>query len=453
MRSLTLKLTLAFLFVGLAGTILVAVIVGHLTRAEFDRFVLSNSQAQLVDVATSYYEINGSWDGVESALWRSMRGNQFGGGRGPQFIALMDSEGQTILGPRLGAGPPLPESGTEVPVEVDGETVGYLLFPTARAVGQGPGAPEAQFLAGFDRAIILSALAAGLLALLLGIALANTISRPVKELTSATRAVAAGELGRQVPVRTQDEIGELAESFNHMSADLARSNQVRRQMTADIAHDLRTPLSVILGYTEALADGKLPGNAPTYQAMYDQALHLSRLVDDLRTLSLADAGQLSLLRRPVAPGSLLDQTAQAHEAQAAHRDIALQVMYPADLPDVDVDPDRIVQVLGNLLSNALRYSPQGSTVRLAGEVRDGNVTLRVQDSGPGIPDEDLPHIFERFYRGDRARQDDGSSGLGLAIARSLSEAHGGRIEVESRSGQGTTFSVYLPLAKPAGEPA
>ncbi|HMT22634.1 MAG TPA: HAMP domain-containing protein, partial [Promineifilum sp.] len=166
--------------------------------------------------------------------------------------------------------------------------------------------PEGRFLAGLDRAILLSAGAAAALALVLGAILAGTISRPVRELTAATRVLADGDLGHQVPVRTKDEIGELARSFNQMSADLAHANQLRRQMTADIAHDLRTPLSVILGYSEALADGKLSGAPETYEAMYIQAQQLNRLIEDLRTLSLADAGQISLMRRPVEPRARQD---------------------------------------------------------------------------------------------------------------------------------------------------
>lgn len=285
--------------------------------------------------------------------------------------------------------------------------------------------------------------AAAVLALVLGAILAGTISRPVRELTDATKALASGELGHQVPVRTKDEIGELAQSFNQMSADLARSNQLRRQMTADIAHDLRTPLSVILGYSEALADDKLPGTPETYEAMHRQAQHLNRLIEDLRTLSLADAGQISLVRRPIEPRGLLEHTALAYLPAAEAQGITFEVE-EVDAPLIVVDPDRILQVLGNLVSNALRHTPAGGYVVLSATTEAGQVRLRVRDSGPGIPEEDLPHIFERFYRGDKVRQSDGASGLGLAIARSLVEAHGGRITAENVTG-GALFSVVLPL--------
>jgi len=214
-------------------------------------------------------------------------------------------------------------------------------------------------------------------------------------------------------------------------------------MTADIAHDLRTPLSVILGYSEALADGKLPGTPETFDAMYRQAQHLNRLIEDLRTLSLADAGQLSLVCRPVEPRGLLEHTALAYLPAAEAGGVSL-VVEEVDAPLIPVDLDRILQVLGNLVSNALRHTPHGGQVSLSAAQENGYVLLRVRDTGPGIPVEDLPHIFERFYRGDKTREANGASGLGLAIARSLVEAHNGRITAENVS-DGAQFVISLPV--------
>jgi signal transduction histidine kinase len=261
--------------------------------------------------------------------------------------------------------------------------------------------------------------------------------------------VARGQLGLQVPVRTDDELGDLTQSFNQMSSDLAKAAQLRQQMTADIAHDLRTPLTVILGYAEALNDGKLKGDPEIYQALHQQARHLTRLVEDLRTLSLADAGQLSLRRQAVDPVSLLEHTVLAYAGQAEARGVTLRLENGSDIPAVIVDPDRVVQVIGNLISNALRHTPTGGEIVLSAEGPGSNtatpiVQLRVRDSGPGINPDDLPHIFDRFYRGDKARQADGASGLGLAIARSLVEAHGGRIWAENQP-QGFAFVFSLPL--------
>ena len=449
MRSLSLKLALAFLVVGLTGVVLVAVFVGRMTRREFDRFVVDRYHYDILAEVTEYYARNGSWDDFQSALRRRRGpgGSAMNGGMLPP-ITLTDTDGlvifSTIPGDTIGQRSANGNDDDRLPVEVDGDVVGYLRFASRGGARDVRGSPEASFLTAVDRAVRWSAAGAAVLALLLGIILAGTISRPVRELTEATKVLAGGDLGHQVPVRTSDEIGELAHSFNQMSADLAHSNQLRRQMTADIAHDLRTPLSVILGYSEALADGKLPGGPETYEAIHRQAQHLNRLIEDLRTLSLADAGQLSLVRRPVEPRGLLEHTALAYLPAAEARQIALLVE-AADVPPILVDPDRILQVLGNLVSNALRHTPDGGSISLSAAQRGDQVLLRVRDTGSGIPAEELPQIFDRFYRGDMARTSDGSSGLGLAIARSLIGAHGGSISAGNVAG-GAQFTIALPMS-------
>jgi signal transduction histidine kinase len=342
-------------------------------------------------------------------------------------------------------GAPLP-----LPIEVGGEVMGYLQIAEQPAVESVRNSPETRFLNGLDRVIRLSALTAAALALILGVVLAGSIARPLQELTQATKAVAGGEFGHQVPVRTQDEIGELAVSFNKMSADLARSDKARRQMAADIAHDLRTPLSVILGYSEALAEGKLPGTPETYEAMHVQALQLNRLIDDLRTLSLADAGQITLQKRPVDPRTLLEHALIAYLPIAENRGISMKVESSETRP-VLIDPDRMLQVLGNLVSNALDHTPDGGSIVLSAAGDAKQAILRVQDSGPGVLAEDLPFIFDRFYRGDKARRTPGASGLGLAIARSLVEAHGGSISAENTVGRGALFIVRLPYPQTDSE--
>ena len=252
-----------------------------------------------------------------------------------------------------------------------------------------------------------------------------------------------GELGRQVTVRSQDELGELATAFNQMSSDLARATTLRRQMTADIAHDLRTPLTVMTGYLESLRDGVLKPSPARFQVMYDESRHLQRLVEDLRTLSLADAGELPLTREMVSPVSLLKRPAAAFKHRAGQKQIDINVTAEPGLPPVNVDPERFAQVLGNLVSNALRYTPAGRQDQAGGGQGKRLGAADDEDSGSGIAPEALPHVFERFYRGDSARHED-ESGLGLAIAKSLVEAHGGSISVASPPGQGTTFTIELP---------
>lgn len=456
MRSLTLKLTLAFLIVGLIGALLVALFVGLRTRSEFDRFVLDAYQANLLQSVTTYYQQEGSWDDIGAIVVRTPWRRGPGGAWEPEFsrapVVLVDAKNSVVYGGETyEAGQTLTRSelAHAVPVEVEGQVVGQLIFEKPSYADSPRQSPEASFLQRVNRAILFGALGATLAALLLGILLARSISRPVRELTLATQAVAQGELGRQVEVRTTDEIGELAASFNQMSTDLARGADLRRQMTADIAHDLRTPLSVIMGYTEALADGKLSGNPAMYSVMHDEALHLGRLIDDLRTLSLADAGELSLALQSCSPISLLERAVAAHSAAANEKDVRLGMHAEPTLPDVLVDPERMAQVLNNLVSNALRFTPTGGEVTLAAEADASAVRLLVRDTGVGIASDDLPKVFERFYRGDRSRSNsEGESGLGLAIAKSLTEAHGGKIAVASELGKGTTFSVTLPAISP-----
>jgi signal transduction histidine kinase len=457
MRSLTLKLTLAFLLVGVIGALLVALIIGVRTQRDFDRFLSETYQRELVGTLAEYYQQHGGWEGIDAILVRSSDRRRDGREFVPVPVVLTDADGVVVRGGRRyqnGQRLTAQQLRRGLAVEVAGETVGRVVLDIAPAgvfqpADAPPDSPEAGFLTSVRQATLLSALVAAGIALLLGLLLARTISRPVKQLTDATRRVAHGELGLQVPVQTRDELGELATSFNQMSADLARAADQRRQMTADIAHELRTPLSVILGYTEALSDNKLAGTTEVYDTMYGEAQLLGHLIEELRTLSLADADELPLNRQDCRPEALLERIIAAQAPLAAEKGIALRAQPSADLPAVNVDPERMAQVLGNLVSNALRYTPQGGEVVLTAEKQNGGVALSVRDTGPGIAPEDLPRVFDRFYRGDRSRQQtQGESGLGLAIAKSLVEAHGGSIRVESTPGQGATFIVTLPPASP-----
>jgi signal transduction histidine kinase len=364
------------------------------------------------------------------------------------LFTIADASGVIVAGGRhedLGKTVPSGDLKQGEPLLVDGETVGWLLFTPALDRWQ-PGTPEGNFLTSVSQATLYSAIAATLVALLLGGFLAYTLTRSLRELTAATQALAKGELGHQVKVRSHDELGALATSFNQMSAELARSNELRRRMTADIAHDLRTPLSVIMGYTEALSDGKLEASAETFDILHTEAQHLSLLVEDLKTLSLADAGELPLSYQRVAPEVLIRRVAGAHRVQAERENIHIVEDIQPDLPEIEVDLDRMAQVFGNLMSNALRYTHSGGEIVLAAQHADGHVRLNVSDNGAGIAEEDLPYIFERSFRGDKARRYvQGESGLGLAIAKSLVEAQGGTITAESQPGSGTRFTIQFPV--------
>lgn len=465
MRSLVVKLTLAFLIVGLVGAALVAVLVRQTTRSAFDQFILDQEQAALVATLEQYYQANGTWEGIASSLRRQpdngppQQDGGGGGGGGPGFnrglslFTLVGLDGRVIFG-----GPPSEVgqrySGEDLSkaeqIQVSGETVGWLVRrPVPDDLVRN--SPEGMFLRRVNRAALISALVAAALALLLGGLLAFTLTRSLRELKDAADEIARGRLGRQVNIRSKDELGELAASFNQMSADLARATQARQQMTADIAHDLRTPLSVIAGYTEALSDGKLSGSAEIYAVLHQETQYLRRLIDDLRVLSLADAGELPLNLQQVQPHPFLEQAALRHSVAAARAGIALRTEPSPELPSVQGDPERLYQVFDNLIGNAIRHTPEGGEIVLSARqaegaaTPDGRVQLQVRDTGRGIAPEDLPNIFERFYRGDKSRSQAGESGLGLAIARSIVEAHKGSITVTSEPGRGSTFIVSLPI--------
>jgi signal transduction histidine kinase len=264
-------------------------------------------------------------------------------------------------------------------------------------------------------------------------------------MTDATNQIAKGNFGYQVKVRSKDELGKLAASFNSMSNEIKHATDLRNQMTADIAHDLRTPLSVISGYAEALSDQKLPGTPEVYGILYQETQHLSRLVEDLRTLSLADAGELTMTIQATCPKAFLERVVVRHQLTAQQKGITLQASVEEELPEVNIDPERMSQVFDNLVSNAFRYTPQGGSVKLSARLADGKLEFVVADNGSGISSADIDHVFDRFYRGDQNREQTGESGLGLAIAKSIVEAHHGTLSVVSSAGQGAAFTIRLPL--------
>lgn len=451
MRSITFKLTLAFLLVGLTGALLVSIIFTIRTRIAFNQFIQNNQQQVLADNLVQYYQQHGSWSDVLNSL-SSITGNEIesspggpGSPPGRMRFTLVDANRTIIVGgpnERIGQTASDQEMAGAIALTVNGKTVGWLLQPPAPGPWS-PNSPEARFLQEMNSDTLVSAGVAVFLALLLGGLLAFTMTRSLRELTEATDEISRGKLGRQVKVRSGDELGTLAKSFNKMSLDLARAVQARRQMTADIAHDLRSPLSVISGYAEALSDGKLPGTPEVYDILNHETQHLSRLVEDLRLLSLADAGELMLNLEPSDPRRMLESVATRQAVAAQQKGISLRVEAGQDLSPVRMDPERMAQVFDNLVMNAFRYTPQGGEIVLAAKAVDGTVELEVRDNGSGITAEDLPYVFDRFYRGDKTRYHSGESGLGLAIARSIVEAHGGTITVKSTPGQGALFTITL----------
>jgi two-component system OmpR family sensor kinase/two-component system sensor histidine kinase BaeS len=271
------------------------------------------------------------------------------------------------------------------------------------------------------------------------------IARPLADVMAAADAVASGDLTARVPARHDGEFGRLGKSFNRMAEELERAEQQRRNLTADVAHELRTPLHIIQGNLEGILDGVYEPTAEHIQATLEETQQLARLVEDLRTLSLAEMGQLPLVQEPVDVGELLADVVTSFSGPAEAAGVQLAVNGEAAGLVITGDAGRLDQVLSNLVANSLRYTADGGRVMLAAAALDNGVQITVEDTGEGIAAEDLPFIFDRFWRGDRARSHTAGagSGLGLAIARQLVQAHGGRIWAESETGRGTKVVIEL----------
>jgi len=288
----------------------------------------------------------------------------------------------------------------------------------------------------------------GLAVLILAVTLVGSygmrrILTPLDDLLDAADHVAEGDYAVHVNERGPQEVRSLARAFNNMASRLHLSDEQRRNLLADVTHELHTPLTVIQGNLEGMLDGVYPADEANLRSLLNETVTLSKLVEDLRTLALAESGALKLKKEPTDLRMLIRDTAAAFQSQADSAGVTLVVEAVDDLPWLELDPGRIRQVLSNLLANALRYSPLGGVVSIRYTQGDGRALIEVQDTGPGIPAEELTHIFERFYKST----DSGGMGLGLAIAKHLVEAHSGTLTAKSKPGQGTSMLISLPLEK------
>jgi len=453
MRSISTKLILAFLTIGIISIAILFTTARSSTRPAFISFLSDQAEKDLIAQLSIYHLKNGSWAGVERIFLFREDIKQPGFGPIPDRKKIMpftlaDENGNVIISnERYNAGDRVPDSDLTLgmPITEDGKTIGVLL-PIRVPFEEQP--REVEFIESTNRTLLDGALMAAIIALVLGIFLSRTLTRPIRELTRATHAVSEGNFAQQVPIRSNDELGELAKAFNKMSTELSRSVNARKQMTADIAHELRTPLSLILGHAEAVHDGVLPPTRENFEIIREEAARLEHLINDLRTLSLADAGELTMALQIIEPERLLQEVAALYQYQAQRKNISLELDIPMPLPNIEVDPGRMTQVITNILDNAMHHTPEGGHIILSVKQTGEFVEIAVQDSGPGIPAEILDRIFERFYRTDASRQRDGAvpggSGLGLAIARSIVQAHNGQLLAESESGKGLRVIIRLP---------
>ncbi len=491
LRRLWVRLALAFSLLVALSVGLVSFITSQSTTQEFTTYVQGGGIHYFQTAAerlAAYYARNGSWQGVAPLLQSLQRGPGDG-------LVLADANGIIVAdtaGQQLGRPAAEVQAELQVPVMIGNRQVGTLLvssFSPGRwrmgtwgdstsGPGQGSGAGrgrgpsggmpmmpggmpmtpggmtttvlmeplEQRFLAAVNRSVWITTLTALVGAMVLSALLARQITGPLAALRKGAQRIAAGDFSGRVHIQSKDEVGDLAVSFNAMAEALERNEMARRNMVADVAHELRTPLTVIEGTADAMLDGVFPPTAENLQVIKDQAQMLSQLVGDLRELSLAEAGQLRLERIPLQMEEVIDQAARGAEATAREHGLQLETRTAAGLPPVLADPVRLGQVLNNLLSNAIRHTPAGGKVGIEAKGEGTAIVISVWDTGEGIPAEDLPFVFDRFYRADKSRaRRSGGTGLGLAIVKQLVEAHGGQVWAESTPGLGSRFCLTLPL--------
>lgn len=460
--SLLAKLLVAFALVILVAVTIIFVVANQTTNTEFHAFMFRGGMtpsSQIARELAAYYSARHSWQGVDAFFERTfdaMPGQMMSGRMPPRgmsgmmnaSILLVDANGNVIasrdgsaLGQKISSG----QLAQGVAVQMDGQTIGTLVFPSPTS---GLESLEQEFLQRVNRSIFAAGVVAGVIAFVLGSLLVYHITAPLNALAAASRKIAAGDLTARITQPRADEIGQVGRAFNAMADSLAQSEAARRNMIADIAHELRNPLGVLRGQLEGLIDGVFPATPEQFMSLHEETLLLTRLVEDLHELALADAGQLQINRAPTNLGALIEKTVTAFTSQANDKHIALKSEIANELPRVNIDDQRIEQVLRNLIGNALRHTPEGGLVslRCSREAFGGSVKVSVGDSGAGIAAEDLPRVFERFYRGDKSRsRGGGGAGLGLAIAKQIVNAHGGVIGVESEPGRGATFWFTVPV--------
>lgn len=419
-------------------------------------FIFLNRQTQnnrfytapLSYLLQAYYQGRGDWQGVDGLFVEGQAGALPYLNAEWRAALLLDAQGRVLFqqgqstGDQIGQVYPKKSGEEWLPITVEGQLAGTLVFPhhSLRLFGN----------VGFNLIgpVVMISVLLGLLTLLIGMLLMRRVVDPLARVIAAAGAVAGGDLSARVPLnRRHDDLSALSVSFNHMAEELENSDLQRRAMLADIAHELRTPLTILRGRLEGILDGVYSSDEAHIAPALEEVYLLERLVDDLRLLTLAEARQLTLELRPVDLDELASCVTATFEAEAAEIGIQLSAVRSngGETHRVEADPQRMEQVVGNLIGNALRYTPSGGSVRVTSAAEEGYMTLSVTDDGPGVAEADLPYIFDRFWRAEKSRgRTGGGAGLGLAIAKQLIEAQGGRIAARNLAGKGFEVQISVP---------
>lgn len=454
------KLTRAFALVIGVGVVVTVVLTRQGTATQFAHFMVNKHMiqpGQLQATLAAAYQAHNGWGGAQAELpaiidaaadgqMSGMLGNIMG--MFNNHMQVIDRASRVVLDTTGAVDDPMLSTAQvqRWPILVNQQLVGTLLVEGSMM--RATDAESANVLVAVTRAVLLAGLVAGMVAVLLGGLLVRQLTQPLVALAVASRLIATGDRTVRVPVRSKDELGELAITFNQMANSLETQEKARQNLMADVAHELRTPLTGIQGTVEALQDGVFPLTTENLASLHEQVLLLNRLVEDLRTLANAEAGQLALDRLPLHLAELGQRVVAVFQPQATARQINLTLQVAGKLPLIQGDEQRLGQVLNNLLDNALQHTPAGGSIQLGIAAVDQGVRISLIDNGEGIVPADLPHIFDRFYRADHSRsRQTGGSGLGLAIARQLVAAHGGKLWAASPPvgrDKGSEFTILLP---------
>lgn len=457
-HSLQFRLMLAFILVIIVSVGAVFFFVARSTWTQLQQYENFNNQIRIGRVTfilSQFYLSENSWNGVQPLIEQL-------GTMEEERIVLTDSNDKVIADSQNSLVGETYQNDQGIPLYLPVISVSpsgslsanptptrnpALLFGTLYIFPQNPPYTLTVLLSNTINSYLLWGAALAIaIALIVTYFLSRRILSPIRTLRVTAKRLGEGDFSQRVLIKDRGEVGELAQTFNLMADDLERTEKLRRNMVADIAHELRTPLSNVSGYLEAIRDDVVKPDTSTIGSLSEEVDLLSRLVNDLQELALADAGELKLVRQPEDLSQLIQQSVKAIQTEVLDKGLEISTDLPGNLPPVNIDYHRISQVLYNLLGNAIKYTPSGGKIMVSAEQQKEWVRVNVIDNGEGIPAEDLPNMFERFYRVDKSRaRHAGGSGLGLTIAKRLVESHGGTISVQSEFGKGSCFSFTVPV--------
>jgi len=437
--SFQAKLLVAFVLIVLVTSLAGYLMINTSVRRAFSEFTMSTYTPQeraVLQLVRAFYEQTENLDAVLAFLER---------GRRDVPVVIVDSDRTVVHAPdprTIGDRVSADQLAEGVTIELASGEI-WTVIPSRIVLGQA--ILEEGFLRTTRRSLWLAGLIAMGAAILLSVLLLRQITRPLRRLDTATRRIARGEFDERVEIDTSDEIGRLARSFDEMAGSLEQAERTKRRMIADVSHELRTPLAAVRSALEGLRDGLIEPTPETLASLHDKILLTTRLVRDLHQLTLADAGRLSIRSAPCRIEAVIDTIVETIGVQLEDSSVRLDRRIASDLPSVLADRQRIEQVFLNLLANAIRHTPEGGTISITATGCEDGVLTSVCNTGPGLTEDDLAYVFDRFYRADDARTSDGGAGLGLSIAKALVDAQGGRIWAENGPSGGACFHVLLPI--------